>query len=165
MSWRGLKGGIEAAHQKAPVVMTPSPHCYLDLMQGDPAVEVFVYSTVRLKSSYNWDPVPQGVDSTYILGGQGNLWTEQIPSTPQIEYMTYPRAFALSEVYWSPKAKKDWNGFVRAWRTTSAASTTRRLNYARSMYDPVITVKKNPEGLLVVDLATEAPGLDLYYYG
>jgi len=163
MSWRGMKGGIEAAHQKAPVVMTPSPHTYLDLMQGDPAVEVFVYSTVRLKSSYNWDPVPQGVDSSYILGGQGNLWTEQIPSTPQVEYMTYPRAFALSEVYWSPKAKKDWNGFLRKVENHFDRFDHAQVNYARSMYDPVITVKKNPQGLLVVDLAPEVPGLDLYY--
>ncbi len=163
MSWRGMKGGIEAAHQKAPVVMAPSPHCYIDLMQGEPSVEPFVYSTVRLKNSYNWDPVPKGVDSTYILGGQGNLWTEKIPTPPQVEYMTYPRAFALSEVYWSPKAKKDWNTFVRKVEDHFARFDLAQVNYARSMYDPVISVKKTPEGLLVVDLATEVPGLDVHY--
>jgi hexosaminidase len=83
--------------------------------------------------------VPQGVDSTYILGGQGNLWTEQIPSAPQVEYMTYPRAFALSEVYWSPKAKKDWNGFVRRVEDHFGRFDHAQLNYARSMYDPIIT--------------------------
>ncbi len=163
MSWRGMKGGIEAAHQKAPVVMTPSPHCYLDLSQGDPAIEPPVYSTVRLKSSYNWDPIPKGVDSTLILGGQGNLWTEQIPTAPQVEYMTYPRAFALSEVYWSPKGQKDWDSFITRIETHFERFDQARLNYARSMYDPMITVKKNEAGLLVLNLATEVPGLDVHY--
>ncbi len=163
MSWRGLKGGIEAAHQKAPVVMAPSPHCYLDLMQGDPAVEAPVYSTVRLKDSYNWDPIPKGADSTFILGGQGNLWTEQIPTVPHAQYMIWPRAFALAEVNWSPKGRKNWNRFVTKVEAHFGRFDEAKINYARSMYDPIIRVKKNDAGLLVIDLSTEVNGLDLYY--
>ena len=44
---------------------------------------------------YAFDPFPAEMDTTYVLGGQANLWTEQVPSTPQVEYMTYPRAFAV----------------------------------------------------------------------
>lgn len=163
MSWRGMKGGIEASHLKAPVVMSPSPMAYLDLSQGEPSVEPPVYSTARLQQSYGWDPLPEGIDSAYVLGGQGNLWTEQIPTSPQIEYMTYPRAFALSEVYWSPKQKKNWNSFVTKVEHHFERFDQAQLNYARSMYDPIIEVEKNKDGQLVLKLTTEVEGLDLFY--
>ncbi len=49
MSWRGIKGGKEAAAAGHEVVMSPNSNVYIDLMQGDGAIEPPVYSTVRLK--------------------------------------------------------------------------------------------------------------------
>lgn len=163
MSWRGTKGGVEAAHQKAKVVMTPSPMAYLDLYQGDPSIEPPTYSMARLKDSYTWDPVPEGVDSKYILGGQGNIWTEHMPSKTQVEYMAYPRALALSEIYWSPKEKKEWKSFVNRVEDHFERFDEAEMNYAKSIYDPIINVTKNKEGALVINLSTEVEGLDLYY--
>lgn len=163
MSWRGTKGGIEASKQKAPVVMSPSPMAYLDLYQGDPSIEPPTYSMARLKDSYNWDPIVEGVDPAYVLGGQGNVWTEHIPNKAQIQYMAYPRALALSEVYWSPKEKRDWSQFVDKVEEHFERLDEGGNNYSRSMYDPIIKVTKNKEGRLVLNLATEKEGLDLYY--
>ncbi|QHT68347.1 family 20 glycosylhydrolase [Rhodocytophaga rosea] len=163
MSWHSLKGGVEAAKLKAPAVMTPAQHAYLDYVQGDPSLEPPVYASLRLQKTYNWDPLPAGIDSTSILGGQGNLWTEQIPTTQQVEYMTYPRAFALSEVYWSPKSQKNWNSFVTKVETHFDRFDQAQINYARSMYDPIIAVKKNEKGQMVIQLSTEVPGLDIHY--
>jgi hexosaminidase len=163
MSWRGTKGGIEAAHQNAPVVMSPSPMAYLDLYQGDPAIEPPTYSMARLKGSYTWDPVPEGVDSKLILGGQGNIWAERLPTKTHVEYMAYPRAFALSEVYWSPEKKKDWESFVNRVEDHFERFDEAGINYAISMYDPVIKVTKNKEGALVINLSTEVEDLDLHY--
>ncbi|MDM7921837.1 MAG: beta-N-acetylhexosaminidase, partial [Pyrinomonadaceae bacterium] len=39
MSWRGMRGGIEAAKSKHDVIMTPTTHVYFDYGQGDPAYE------------------------------------------------------------------------------------------------------------------------------
>ena len=163
MSWRGTEGGIAAAKQKHPVVMTPNETCYLDLYQGDPAIEPPTYSHVRLRDSYHYNPVPEGIDSTLILGGQGNLWTEQIPTVQQIEYMVYPRAFALSEVFWSPQPSRNWTGFVNRVEQHFERFDYARRNYARSMYDPIIGVTKNAAGHLVIKLETEVAGLDIYY--
>ena len=163
MSWRGTKGGTEAARQKAKVVMSPSPMAYLDLYQGDPSVEPPTYSMARFKNSYLGDPVPDGVDAKLILGGQGNIWTENIPSKPHIEYMAYPRAFALAEIYWSPKQKKEWTSFVNRVEDHFERFDERGHNYARSMYDPIIKVTKNKSGNLVIDMETEVDGLDIYY--
>jgi hexosaminidase len=163
MSWQGVKGGIEASKLKLPVVMSPAPIYYLDMMQGDPSIEARVYNTARLKDVYNFDILPEGIDSTYVLGGQGNLWTEQIRVEPQVEYMMYPRAFAIAETLWSPKAKKNYNNFVTRVENHFERSTQAGINYAPSLYDPIMIVKKNSEGKLVVELNAEAPDLDFYY--
>ena len=111
MSWRGMKGGIEAAQMGHEVVMTPTTYAYLDYSQGDHSVENRIYADLSLEKSYSFEPVPDDVDPKYILGGQGNLWTEVIPSLSYAFYMTYPRAFAIAETLWSPKEHKDWNNF------------------------------------------------------
>ena len=72
MSWRGVKGGIEAAHMGHDVVMTPTTFAYLDYQQGEASVEPPLYAGLRMKKSYSFDPVPEGVDAKHILGGQGN---------------------------------------------------------------------------------------------
>jgi hexosaminidase len=162
MSWRGTKGGIEAAHLKHPVVMSPAPIFYLDMSQGDPAVEPPVYSFARLRDVYKTDLLPAEIDSTYVLGGQGNLWTEQVPTTAQVEYMTYPRAFAMSEILWSPKSKKEWTNFVTRVEDHFERFDQAGINYAISMYDPIISVKKK-DGDITIELSTEVEGLELYY--
>jgi hexosaminidase len=163
MSWRGTKGGVEASHQKHPVVMSPSPHYYLDMMQGDASIESPVYSTARLKDTYQFDILAPGIDSAYVLGGQGNLWTEQIPTTAQVEYMTYPRAFAIAETVWTPKAQKDWNGFTTRMEEHFLRFEQAGINYSPSVYDAVIGVKKDSKGQLTITLTTEMEGLNIYY--
>jgi hexosaminidase len=163
MSWRGTKGGIEASHLKHPVVMSPSPLYYLDMAQGERIIEPPIYGVARLKDTYAMDIIPEGADSTYILGGQGNLWTEQIPTTHQVEYMTYPRAFAMAESLWSPKSKKNWEQFAAKVENQFVRFDNANVNYATSMYDPIISVTKNTTGQLVVKLDTEIKGLTVHY--
>jgi hexosaminidase len=162
MSWRGTKGGIEAAHLKHPVVMSPSPFYYLDMMQGDAAVEAPVYNSARLKDVYTFDILPKEIDSAYVLGGQGNLWTEQVPTAAQAEYMTYPRAFAIAESVWSQNSRKNWGDFVIRTEQHFQRFDEAKINYATSLYDPIIKVTKDNEGM-TVSLATEVTGLDLYF--
>lgn len=162
MSWRGTKGGIEAAHQKHQVVMSPAPVYYLDMMQGDASIEPPVYSTARLKDVYAFDILPKEIDSTYVLGGQGNLWTEQVPTPAQVEYMVYPRAFAIAESMWSPKAAKNWNNFVARTEDHFERFDQAKVNYATSLYDPIIKITKGEQGIEIT-LSTEVQGLDLYY--
>lgn len=46
-----------------------------------------------------------------IIGFQGCVWTEEIPSQAVFEAQVFPRLQALSEVCWS--GARDWNSFVR----------------------------------------------------
>ncbi len=103
------------------------------------------------------------MDSTYVLGAQGNLWTEQIPTEAHLEYMLYPRALAMAESFWTPEKQKDWPNFVARVEEHGKRMDEAKINHAPSMYDPIITVKKNSQGKIVIDLAAEVPGLDIYY--
>jgi len=162
MSWRGEKGGIEAAKLKHEVVMTPSSFAYLDFMQSDVITEPRVYSTLLLNKVYQFEPVPPGVDSKYIKGGQGNIWTEQIANVRHLQYMAWPRAFAMAEVLWSPKEKKNWNSFVTKVEQHFKRYDIREIKYAPSMYDPEF-IAKNNNGQLQIELKNEVNDLDTYY--
>jgi hexosaminidase len=163
MSWRGIKGGIEAAKQKHEVVMSPTTFAYLDYMQGDAATEPPVYATLRLSKAYEFEPVPEGVDPVYIKGGQANLWTEQVYNMRHLQYMLWPRAFAIAESVWSPKAKKNWNNFVARVEKQFERFDIAEIKYSPAIYDPIITVKKDEKNLPVVEMNTEASGLAIFY--
>jgi hexosaminidase len=115
MSWRGLEGGIAAARQNHEVIMTPGTFCYFDHYQGDPKTEPkAIGGLLTLKKVYSYEPVPRELtkeQSKYILGAQGNLWTEYVPTPEHAEYMTVPRMIALAEVNWTPGTLKNWNDF------------------------------------------------------
>ncbi|GAC1419677.1 MAG: family 20 glycosylhydrolase [Flavisolibacter sp.] len=163
MSWRGMKGGIEAAKMGHEVVMSPTTFAYLDYMQGDPAIEPHVYATLRLNKAYQFEPVPEGVDAKYIKGGQANLWTEQVYNMRHAQYMIWPRAFAISEALWSPKENKDWNHFVAKVEKHFARFDVAGINYAPSVYDPIIAVSPSSTQQMKIEMSTEISGLDIYY--
>lgn len=164
MSWRGMKGGIEAAKMNHHVVMTPYDHCYIDLYQGEPTNEPATYSMCRLSDSYNWDPVPEDVDEKFILGGQANLWTESVPNFRHAQYMTWPRSLALAEVYWSPKNQKDWNNFVDRVEAQLPRLDKSGTKYATSFYNAIVKpVKADNSEALAVTLSSELSGTEIYY--
>ncbi len=163
MSWRGMKGGIEAAKQGHEVVMSPTDFAYIDYMQGDASIEPPVYATLRLKKAYQFEPIPEGVDEKLIKGGQANLWTEQVYNTRHQQYMTWPRAFAIAEALWSPKEKRDWNDFVPRVENHFEKLDMAQVKYAPSLYDPIITTSKKDSATVVVTLETEVEGLSIHY--
>lgn len=163
MSWRGTKGGIEAAKQKHEVVMSPTTFAYLDYMQGDASLEPPVYATLRLNKTYRFEPVPDGVDPKYIKGGQANLWTEQIYNTRHMQYMLWPRALAIAESVWSPREKKNWNSFVPRVEKQFERFDMAGIKYSPALYDPIIKAGKGVNNLPVIELTTEIPGLEIYY--
>jgi hexosaminidase len=163
MSWRGIQGGIQAAKLGHQVVMSPTTFVYLDYMQSDRIIEPPVYATLRLKTAYDFNPLPDSVDPKFILGGQANLWSEQIYNTRHLQYMVWPRSLAIAECLWSPKEKKNWNDFTRRVESIFDRMDIEQVKYARAMYDPIFLAKKDSQGALQVELSTDVEGLDIYY--
>jgi hexosaminidase len=166
MSWRGIKGGIEAAKMKHEVVMSPTTFAYIDYMNGDSVIEPRVYATLRLNKAYQFEPVPAELNETeaaYVKGGQANLWTEQIYNMRHAQYMTWPRGFAISESLWSPKQKKNWNTFFNKVEAHFERFDVAEKKYAPSVYEPIFSVTRGPDNQVRIALSTEAEGIDLYY--
>jgi hexosaminidase len=163
MSWRGMRGGIEAVKQGHSVVMSPTEYAYIDYMQGDAAIEPPVYSSLRLKKAYEFNPVPADVDSTLIRGGQANLWTEQIYNTRHLQYMTWPRALAIAEDLWTSPDRKNWNDFARRVENNFVRMDAANIKYARSMFDPIFEFSKQDTATIMAKLSTEVEGLKIHY--
>ncbi len=163
MSWRGTKGGIEAAARGHEVVMSPSSFVYLDYMQSDEIMEPRVYASLRLSKTYSYEPISEGIVENRVKGIQGNLWTEQMYTFRQVQYMAWPRAFAISETAWSPSGKKNWKRFVNKVEQHFGRLNSAGIKYSPALYDPDFKVSRNDKGELVVTLSTELDDLDLYY--
>ena len=163
MSWRGMDGGIKAAKLGHKVVMSPTTYAYLDYMQGDSIVEPHVYGQLNLKKSYEFNPVPEGVDPEAVLGGQANLWTEQIQNFRTVQYMIWPRALAVSEALWTPQEKREWNDFFNRVEYQFKRFEASDTKYAPSVYDPEFRIKKDKDGKLLVKLITEPHTIDIHY--
>ncbi|MCR5003525.1 MAG: beta-N-acetylhexosaminidase [Bacteroidales bacterium] len=115
MSWRGTKGGIEAANRGFNVIMTPSNLVYLDYYQSAERDKepLCIGGQIPVEKLYSYEPyegMTPGTES-HILGVQGNLWTEYITSETFLEYMLLPRMCALSEIQWCNSDRKDFNRF------------------------------------------------------
>ena len=163
MSWRGIKGGIIAAKLGHEVVMSPTTYAYLDYMQSDRINEPHVYATLRLNKAYELEPVPDSVDAKLILGGQANLWAEQVYNFRQVEYMTWPRAMATSESVWSPKEKKNWSSFYPKVEKHFDRLNEAEIKYGPGVYDPSFSATQTDDKKMLVELKTEIPDLDIYY--
>lgn len=163
MNWRKPTLGAEAATKGHEVVLCPTAYSYLDYMQADVTVEPRVYASLRLKKAYSFEPASEGIAENQIKGIQANLWAEQVFRYRQAEYMTWPRAFAVSETAWSLPAKKDWPRFVGKVESHFARYRQADVRYAPSLYDPDFRASSDPDGRLIVTLTPEIDGLDLYY--
>jgi hexosaminidase len=115
MAWRGPQYGIEAAKLGNHVIMSPTTHCYLDYYQSDDKENepLAIGGYLPLEKSYALDPYDQlnKEEQKYILGVQGNLWTEYISTYDYAQYMALPRLSAIAEVGWSYE-NKNYESFL-----------------------------------------------------
>ena len=135
MSWRGEKGGIEAARQKHKVIMTPTTYVYFDYAQKKNDDSLVIGGFLPLEKVYNYNPLPAELtaeEQKYIIGAQANLWTEYISNPAKLEYMLFPRMTALSEVLWSPQENKDWNDFQKRLPVQLKRYDLWKVNYSKA---------------------------------
>lgn len=150
-SWTGIQAGIQAAKLGHQVIMSPWDHgLYMD------------HSPIE--RSYAFDPVPEGVDKHFILGGEGCLWTEDVTNKGQADRMYWPRLMALSEVFWTPADKKNWDDFTTRMEAQFPRLKAADIEYAGRVYQPlVMPVRDSLGGTIKITMRTEIKGLKIYY--
>ncbi|MEA4975013.1 MAG: family 20 glycosylhydrolase [Paludibacter sp.] len=111
MSWRGTKGGIEAAKKGNKVIMSPNSHCYFDKYQSKKttAEPLAIGGYLPVSKVYDFDPLLglNQEERKNIIGLQANLWTEYIKDFNHLQYMTLPRLAALAELGWTYGEKNE----------------------------------------------------------
>ena len=116
--WGSEAGGIEAANQNHDLVMAPLQRVYFDHYQSGSKEDepLAIGGMTPLDQVYAYEPVPEKMPEEkrhHILGSQGQLWTEYMPTMSQVEYMGFPRIRVLSEVIWLDPGKKDYQDFFK----------------------------------------------------
>jgi hexosaminidase len=166
MSWRGIKGGIDAAKAHHDVIMTPTDYAYFDYGQGDPATEPLnIGNYVPLEKVYSFDPVPKELtadEAKYIIGGQANLWTEYIPDAAKVEYMVFPRMLAMAEDVWTMPENKNYDNFLQRLSAQYARLDKQNVNYRIpepiGLHNMVVGTGSQPS----MQLKSAVPGAKIY---
>ena len=162
MSWHGSDGqhvALEAAAQGHDVVLTPTESLYFDYYQSDlPDEWPGQPPMTTLRQAYDTAVIPNGASAAQarrVIGVQGNLWTEFMPSFASAQHALFPRIAALSEVGWSAAGEHDWKGFLQ--RLTSELARYRALGigYADTAFAPAFEVASGRKGMLRVALSNQ----------
>lgn len=143
MSWRGEKGGIEAAKQNHDVIMSPGNPVYFDHTQSQNEDSVTIGGYNPIEKVYAYEPVPRELNeqqAKHVLGAQANVWTEYMKNSKKVEYMIFPRMAALSEVLWSPKKNRDWEDFEKRLPSQLLRYDLWNANYSTAYYGLKATV-------------------------
>ncbi|MFX1488799.1 MAG: beta-N-acetylhexosaminidase, partial [Promethearchaeota archaeon] len=101
---RGKDKVINHLRKNGKVVMSNFRYVYLD----------HSYSFTPLKLAYEFEPLPKKLQNQYyknVLGLEALMWGEFIPTTKRLEWQTFPRLIAFSEVSWTPKERKNYHSF------------------------------------------------------
>ena len=167
MSWRGLEGGTKAAQLGHDVIMTPVSAVYFDFYQSTSLTEPeAIHGLTTLQKTYAFEPTPDVLDTqqaAHILGAQGNVWTEYMPTEDKLEYMVLPRMTALAEVLWSPKSKRDWANFSARLPQLFSRYEAMGLNASKAVYAPSAEAKVIDNEKLAVTFNKFIDGVDIYY--
>lgn len=103
--WKGdLKLINRAVQEGYDVVNSNHWDTYLD----------YTYDRIPLSKSYEFDPIPEGLDSKYhshILGTGAQMWSEWIPTVEKMDQQIFPRLAAYAEVGWTSLSEKNFGRF------------------------------------------------------
>ena len=166
MSWLGEEGGIKSAQQHHEVVMAPYPKYYLDYWQADPDSEPLAMGgPTLLRTMYDYNPVPDVLsqeERKYIIGVEGCVWTEYMPTPARVEYMAWPRMCAIAEAGWTTQGK-DWDGFTRRLETHLGRLDKLDVGYCKAFYDPFIELHKDTEYSKIATISVDAPDAEIHF--
>ncbi len=167
MSWRGYMGGSAAAVKGHFAVMSPYTHCYFDMYQSrysDGRMAIGGY--LPIDQVYRFEPVPDVLNvnqAKFILGAQGNVWSEYISDDQRLQEMIFPRMAALAEVVWSPVDKKDFDGFSSRLVLHFKLLRFLNLKFSTALFDISSRVSPNGDKGLNIDLFSSYPRGKIYY--
>ncbi|MGB2232910.1 MAG: beta-N-acetylhexosaminidase [Flavobacteriaceae bacterium] len=139
--WRCLKPKVlrHALNKNYQVILSPANFVYLDYPQaqgeGGAHWEGLNNGPNTMESIYTWNYIPKGISEeakNQIIGIEAALWTEFISTDKRLEYMAYPRLFAIAEKSWTSEQNLNWNDFERRSANHEKYLDTKGINYRKN---------------------------------
>jgi hexosaminidase len=130
--WRDWKYAKEAAETGHDVIMSPTSHSYFDYSQEG----------LTLEKVYSFYPMPDNFPEelkNHILGGECNLWTENVANGDRVDFMMFPRILAMAECMWNGKGRQPYADFNKRVQTEYARLQHLGIKYGPE--GPVYTIK------------------------
>jgi hexosaminidase len=164
----GEKGAIAQLKKKLNIILAPSKNgLYFDYAQSRSDMEPINHGGFSpIWKAYEYKAEYEGLsdeDKKYIMGVSGCVWTENIPSISKLQYMIFPRMFALAETAWTAEKNKDYKAFSE----TALASHLQKLDkegYNYRVPTPFVYTDTTLVGnRFSFDLKIPIPGAKIYY--
>lgn len=118
MNWRKPEEGLKAIEKGHKTIFACSKWCYLNIVESRLQDEIGAKSATPLsvEKVYSFQIMPDSIsdkEKKLVLGAQGAIWTEYIPTTWKLEKFLFPRLAALAENVWTSEDKKSWDNFAQ----------------------------------------------------
>jgi hexosaminidase len=160
--WNTADNGIAQAATLAqagyPVVLSFSDETYFDLAYTPDIHEPgFTWATLfsdtdaalssALSATRVMNQISNPAQQKNILGIEGDLWSENLPSYHHLIYMAIPKMAGLSEASWSPQSKTVANNQVdwQSLATRLGCGNRGFLDYLHQLFD--VTYRGYPAGI------------------
>ena len=120
---RGKHKVLDYLRKGGNAIMSNFKYAYLD----------HSYSFTPLKLAYEFEPIPIKLETKFhqhILGLEALMWAEFIPNIKRLEWQTFPRLIAFSEVGWSPNDKRNYYSFKKRLKVLLKRFDILGVNYA-----------------------------------
>ncbi len=165
LSYRGHAPAARALSRNMYTILAPNRWCYLDYNQQD-IDEGGQGLFLPLRKVYDYFPKIDSMPDRsrkYILGLQGCVWGEYIPTSERMEYMAFPRALALAEAGWCDLPDKDWESFRVRMEKGLRRLDAKRVGYCPAYYNVLFLFDREAPYPREVELELDYPGAEIRY--
>lgn len=141
----GLKNVLTGIKKGADILISPASRMYLDI-KYDSLTKLGLNwpGYINLKIAYDWkigEEFPE-ISKNKIIGIEAPLWSETISTSEDIDYLSFPRLPAYSEIGWTNSEKRNWNEFSIRIASHGQIWEEKNINYYPS---PLINWRKKLE--------------------
>lgn len=110
--WLDLSNTVAGRDQGAKVIASPARNAYLDMKYDESTpIGLSWAGFVDVRKAYEWDPIPQLLSESDVLGVESPLWTETVIDAADIDLLMFPRLLGHAEIGWSPNEGRSWEEY------------------------------------------------------
>ena len=111
----------QAVAASVPVIVSPLPHCYLDVPYAEPSADAAqqdrqgrlglrLYAPKTVATSFGWEPAEAlgPGRAAQVAGVEAAIWAETISGFDDLSFLLLPRLPGVAHRAWSASQRADW---------------------------------------------------------